>query len=109
MEIYNSFIFSENLTTRITAVKFLKSLSEKVKNWEEITKIVELIFNDSEDLVKLLCIDTLLTIYKSNPNLVMNKLKYLFSLGAWRINLKLCQMSEQFSETLSKTHFKILI
>jgi hypothetical protein len=32
MEIYNSFIFSENPTTRITSVKFLKSLSEKVKN-----------------------------------------------------------------------------
>lgn len=53
-------------------------------------KIVELIFNDSEDLVKLLCIDTLIILYKPNPNLVMNKLKYLFSLNTWRINLKLC-------------------
>lgn len=74
-------------------MKFLKPIAQKIKNEEEITKIVELIFNDSEDLVKLLCVDTLLILYKSNPNLVMNKFKYLFSLGTWRINLKLCQVS----------------
>ena len=94
---------------RIIAAKYLKDLTERVKNQDEIMKIVELIFNDSEDLVKLLCIDTLILLYKSNPNLVMNKLKYLFSLNTWRINLKLCEMGYKFAEVLSKTHFKVLI
>lgn len=32
LEIFNSFIFSENASIRIIAVKYLKNLAEKVKN-----------------------------------------------------------------------------
>ena len=32
IEIYNSFVFSENASIRIIAVKYLKNLAEKVKN-----------------------------------------------------------------------------
>jgi|JI10StandDraft_1071094.scaffolds.fasta_scaffold197817_1 hypothetical protein len=47
-------------------------------------------FNDSEDLPKLLVLDTLLQIYTVNPNTSLNKLKTLVCMGTWRINLRLC-------------------
>lgn len=85
-------MYSDNPSIRIIAAKHFKKLAEVVKNLEHIAKIAELIFNDAEDLVKLYCAETLIELYvhKKYQNMVMNKLKYLFSLNTWRINLKLC-------------------
>ena len=57
----------------------------------------------------MFAIDTLLLIYPSNPNLVIGKLKILISMGTWRINIKLCEFANDFSEILTKVHFKSLL
>jgi hypothetical protein len=57
----------------------------------------------------LLSIDTLLLIYPINQNLVVSKLKLLTCIGTWRINIKLCEFANDFSDTLSKAHFKSLL
>ena len=56
--------------------------------------MIDLIYNDSEDLPKLLTIDTLLQLYQINPNSVLSKLKTLICIGTWRINIRLCEYAE---------------
>lgn len=108
LETYKSIVFSENPSFRIIAAKHLKKLTQNITNKEQICKIIDIFFNDSEDLPKLLVIDSLLFLYSSNPNYVLNKLKILICMGTWRINLKLCEFAEEFSKFLSRPHFKTL-
>lgn len=51
---------SEVPAYRIIGSKYMKKLCEKSKNKDEILKMIELIYNDSEDLPKLYTIDTLI-------------------------------------------------
>ena len=71
--------------------------------------MIDLIYNDSEDLPKLLTIDTLLQLYQINPNSVLSKLKTLICSGTWRTNIRLCEFAGQMGNTLSKSHFKLLM
>lgn len=79
---------------RIIAAKHLKKLTENAINKDEICKIIDIFFNDLEDLPKLLVIDSLLAIYALNPTTVINKLKSLICMGTWRVNLRLCEYAE---------------
>lgn len=56
--------------------------------------MIDLIYNDSEDLPKLLTIDTLLQMYPINANSVLSKLKTLICAGTWRINIRLCEFAD---------------
>jgi len=102
-------VFSENSSYRITASKYLKDLSQNARNKEEISKIVDVFFNDCEDLPKLFAIDSLLHLYSFNSTMVMAKLKILISMNSWRVNIRLCSYANQLAETLSKNHFKSLL
>lgn len=53
-------VFSEKASVRIVACKHLENLNKRIKNKEEIMKIVEIIYNDAEDLTKLLTLDVLI-------------------------------------------------
>lgn len=84
-------------------------LCSRVQNKEEILKMMDIIYNDSEDLPKLLTIDVLLQMYQVNSNNALSKLKTLVCTGTWRMNIRLCEFSEEFSSTISKNHFKLLL
>ena len=71
--------------------------------------MIDLIYNDSEDLPKLLTIDTLLQLYQINSNSVLAKLKTLICSGAWRVNIRLCEFAGEMGKTLNKNHFKLLM
>jgi hypothetical protein len=106
---FKGVVESENPSYRIIAAKYFKKLTENSVNKEEIYKIVDMFYNDSEDLPKLLTIDSLLLIYPLNSSLVINKLKVLVCIGTWRINIRLCEFANDFSKTLIKVHFKTLL
>lgn len=90
LETYKGIVFSENPSFRIIAARYFRNLVENSVNKDEICKIIDIFYNDAEDLPKLLTIDSLLLIYAFNPSVVMNKLKMLVCIGTWRINIRLC-------------------
>jgi hypothetical protein len=53
MEIYSGMIFSDVPSYKIMASKYITKLLENIKNKEEIGKLIEVIFNDSDDLPKI--------------------------------------------------------
>ena len=108
LEIYKTLIFSEVPAFRIIGAKHLSKLCTRANNKEEILKMVDLIYNDSEDLPKLLTIDTLLQLYPVNSTSVLSKLKTLICMGNWRTNLRLCEFATEYSTILSKNHYKVL-
>lgn len=67
---------------------------------------METIYNDSEDLPKIFALDALINYYSVNSNLSMMKLKALFTINSWRINIKICEEIPQASKVFSKAHFK---
>ena len=52
--------------------------------------MLELIFNDVDDLPKLMSIDALVEYYDVDSNLVVTKMKNILAIQSWRVNLKIC-------------------
>lgn len=53
MEIYSGMIFSEIPAYKIMASKYLAKLLDSIKNKEEVGKLLEVIYNDNDDLPKI--------------------------------------------------------
>lgn len=53
IEIYGSLIFSDVPAYRIIGTKYLPKLLENIKNKEEIGKLIEIVYNDIDDLPKI--------------------------------------------------------
>ena len=71
--------------------------------------MIEHIYNDVDDLPKLLAMPGLIEFYEFNNNMVLSKLKNLIAIQSWRISLKVCELNEQLAAKLSKTHYKSII
>ena len=100
---------SDKPSYRIIAAKHLSKLCSRANNKEEIVKMMDIVFNDTEDLPKLLSIEVLLQLYSVNANSVLSKIKALVCIGTWRVNIRLCEFSEEFTKVLSKNHYKLLL
>ena len=68
--------------------------------------MLDTIFNEGEDLAKIFAIEALLNYYEFNNNLSLTKFKNMAIINSWRINIKICEFSEQICLKVSKVHFK---
>ena len=69
----------------------------------------ESIYNDVDDLPKLLALNALVDYYEFNPNMVLSKLKNIIAIQSWRLNLKICELINTISAKFNKTHFKTIV
>lgn len=68
--------------------------------------MLEIIYNDNDDLPKIHALDALVSYYAVNSNLSMGKLKNLLALNNWRINAKICDVVPLALKVFSKANFK---
>lgn len=99
-------IFSEIPSYKIIGSKYLSKLLENVKNKEEIGKLIEVIYNDNDDLPKIFALEALVNYYTINSNVTLSKFKALFVVNNWRVNIKICEVIPLAAKVFSKTHFK---
>ena len=52
--------------------------------------MLEIIYNDNDDLPKIFALEALVNYYNVNANMVMTKFKNLLLMNNWRINVKIC-------------------
>lgn len=52
--------------------------------------MLEVIYNDVEDLPKIYALEALINYYNVNNNFVFLKFKALFMVNNWRLNIKIC-------------------
>jgi hypothetical protein len=71
--------------------------------------MIEFIYNDVDDLPKLLAMNGLVEFYEFNNNMVLTKVKNLIAVQSWRISLKLCELNELIVGKFSKTHYKSIV
>ena len=55
--------------------------------------MIEFIYNDVDDLPKLLGMNGLIEYYEVNNNMVLSKIKNLIAIQSWRISLKICELN----------------
>ena len=106
LEIYGGMIFSEQPAYRIIGARYLAKLLENLKNKEEVGKLLEMVYNDTDDLPKIFALEALVGYYAVSPNLVLTKLKALFVVNNWRINIKICELVPLAAKLFSKAHLK---
>lgn len=53
MEIFSGMIFSDIPSYKIMASRYLPKLLDSIKNKEEIGKLLEVVYNDNDDLPKI--------------------------------------------------------
>jgi hypothetical protein len=68
--------------------------------------MLEVIYNDNEDLPKIFALRALISYYPVNNNLCLMKLKSLLVINSWRINAKICEATNLALKVMSKPHFK---
>lgn len=68
--------------------------------------MLEIIYNDNDDLPKIYALEALVSYYSVNPNLSMGKFKNLLALNNWRINAKICDAVPLALKVISKANFK---
>ena len=99
-------VFSDVPTYKIIASKVMCSLLDKVKNKEEIGKILEVIYSDSDDLPKIFAMEALVNYFPTNNNFVTGKFKLMLAANNWRINAKICEVVPHCAKNFTKTAFK---
>ena len=99
-------MFSDVPAYRIIGARYLPKLLESVKNKEEIGKLIEMVYNDADDLPKIYALEALVNFYAVNPNIALAKFKALFVVNNWRVNIKICEIVPLAARVFSKTHFK---
>ncbi len=68
--------------------------------------MIELVYNDTDDLPKIFALEALVNYYSVSANLVLTKLKALFVVNNWRINIKICEVVPIAAKIFSKPHLK---
>jgi len=68
--------------------------------------MLEIIYNDNDDLPKVHALEALVSYYSVNANLSMSKFKNLLALNNWRINAKICDIIPLALKIFSKSNFK---
>jgi hypothetical protein len=99
-------IFSEVPSYKIIASKLLGPLLEKVKNKEELGKMLEVVYSDNDDLPKIFALETLVNYFPVNNNFVANKFKMMFGMGNWRLNVKICDVVPLCAKVFNRPLFK---
>lgn len=108
LELYFTLINSEIPSYKIVGSKYLLPLLRNAKSKEEIGKMLETVFNDSEDLTKIFALNALVEYYDINSNMSLTKFKNLSLLNSWRVNIKICEYAPTVYNKLSKSHFKLI-
>jgi hypothetical protein len=99
-------VFSDVPSYKIIASKLMGPLLEKVKNKEEVGKMLEVIYNDNDDLAKIFALETLVNYFPVNNTFVANKFKLMLGVGNWRINAKICEVVPLCAKVFTKPLFK---
>ena len=68
--------------------------------------MLEIIYNDTDDLPKIYALEALVNYYPVNANLVLAKFKALFIANNWRVNIKICEIVQMAGKVFSKPHLK---
>lgn len=69
----------------------------------------EIIWNDVDDLPKLLALDALIDYYEYDNMFALKKLKFLLIMNSWRMNLKICSLIDNIGDKFAKNHFKAIV
>ena len=69
---------------RIIAAKGLTDFVKSARNKEEMFELFDIIYQDREDLPKLLTIECLLLLYPTNTQFVINKIRIMKTYRNWR-------------------------
>lgn len=90
MELYYSFFYNDSPSHKILGSKYIQSLLKNCKSKEEIGKMLDIIYNENDDLVKIYALGALIDYYEVNSNMCLTKFKNLSLVNSWRINIKIC-------------------
>lgn len=77
LQIFKVIITDERASVRILAAKRLMEFSKKLTSKKDLLYILETIYSDSEELPKLIALETLISFYQFNPEFVITNLKVL--------------------------------
>lgn len=99
-------VFSDLPAYKIIASRVMAPLLEKVKNKEEIGKMLDIIYSDNDDLSKIYAMEALANYFPNNNNFVSGKFKLMLAANNWRLNTKICEVVPICTKTFTKAIFK---
>lgn len=108
LELYSGLISSDNAQHKIIGAKYLQDLLKAVRAREEIGKLLDVVYNEGDDLSKIHGMRALIDYYEVNSNSCLTKFKNLTVLNSWRVNIKLCDNIDLIAAKCSKPHFKLI-
>lgn len=68
--------------------------------------MLEVIYNDNDDLPKIFAMEALVDYYGVNGAMVVSKFRNLVGLGNWRISVRICEVVSGCLKTFGKAVFK---
>ena len=108
VEQFSSLTAGDSPQYKIVCAKYLHEVLQGVKGKEEIGKLIDIIYNDGDDLAKIYGLKGLIDYYDVNPNMCLTKFKNLSVLNSWRINIKICEYMGTIAAKCTRPHFKLI-
>jgi hypothetical protein len=90
IELYTPLHNSDIPQLKIMASKYLTEIVRNLKGREDVSKILESIYSDGDELSKIYALPSLIEYYDVNSNFALTKFKNLSVVNSWRINIKIC-------------------